>query len=120
MEPLTNLRASPTAQIKSVQLKARIFLRDQGTFRDLTPEELASVALRRPGVTLVGEAQLPVDHAAPDGKQFTVRDLIAAIERTEAETRGESEWFDGVDVHHVFFEGLHPAQDGSFHISWGS
>ena len=32
----------------------------------------------------------------------------------------QSEWFDGVDVHHVFFEGIHQDSDGVWEIYWGS
>ena len=34
--------------------------------------------------------------------------------------QGNSEWFGGVDVHHVFFEGIHLADDGVWDIYWGS
>jgi hypothetical protein len=32
----------------------------------------------------------------------------------------DSEWFGGVDVHHVFFEGLHEDVDGVWVANWGS
>ena len=47
-------------------------------------------------------------------------DLLRAIEETERQTRGQSKWFDGVDVHHCFFEGIALADDGTWSIHWGS
>jgi hypothetical protein len=51
-----------------------------------------------------------------------IDDLIAAIEETERRTRGNTQWFGEIDVHHVYFEGLVPAADaeGVWEIVWGS
>jgi hypothetical protein len=58
------------------------------------------------------------EHVA-DGGAFTVRDLAGAIATTERASRGSSEWFGGIDVHHVFFEGIED-DDGAWRICWGS
>ena len=117
---LVNQKASPEAQIESVTLEPSVYLREQREFRELTDEELARPALRAARIRLRGEGGGIVEHEAPDGEQFTVADLIAAVEETERQTRGDSEWFDGVDVHHVFFEGLHQEDDDLWRIDWGS
>ena len=120
---LDNERAPADAVIRSLRLVPEIFENDG--FRDLTDEELNRTVFEAPAIRLRGEADHPdavIEHAAPDGRGFTVRQLLAAVEETERQTRGRSEWFDGVDVHHVFFEGLRPADadDGSWQILWGS
>ncbi|GAB2663226.1 hypothetical protein GCM10027088_47380 [Nocardia goodfellowii] len=62
----------------------------------------------------------PVEHRASNGKWFTVRDLVTAIAETERRTRQQSQWYGGVDVHHVYFEGIHEGADGVWEIYWGS
>lgn len=51
---------------------------------------------------------------------FTVRELVHAVEKTELETRGSSEWLGGIDVHHIFFEGISAEADGTWALCWGS
>jgi hypothetical protein len=60
-----------------------------------------------------------VEHDAPNGKAFTTRDLKAAIEKTEQAGRENAPWLGGVDVHHVFFEGIE-LEDDVWTICWGS
>lgn len=48
------------------------------------------------------------------GENTARRDL------TGYRTRGESEWFGGADVHHVFFEGIRPEGEDVWRIGWGS
>jgi hypothetical protein len=115
-----NVRATPEAEIESLELAAEVFHRDSGTFRALTPDELRSVAFRASQITLQGEGGGTVTHQAPNGKFFTVQELLKAVAETERQTRDKSEWFGGVDVHHVFFEGIHQGDDGVWKIYWGS
>lgn len=117
---LLNLRASPTSRILRLELKAQVFNREAEDFRPLTPEEWDSVAFRRSSIQLKSEDAEVVTHEAPNGEFFTVRDLIKAVEETERKTREQSEWLGGVDVHHVFFEGIHYTKDGVWEIYWGS
>jgi len=49
-----------------------------------------------------------------------VRDVAAVVEATERKGRDDASWLGGVDVHHVFLEGLHPTDDGAWRIAWGS
>mgnify|MGYP007059528836 CR=1 FL=1 len=117
---LENVRATPDAQIKSLTLTAQVYNRDSGTFRELTSEELQSVAFRGAQIALRGESADTVTHQSPNGEFFTVQDMLNAVAETERQTRAESEWFDGVDVHHVFFEGIRQSSDGVWLIYWGS
>lgn len=116
---LSNERAPQNARIESLRLDT--YLIEDDDSRALTAEELHSIALDAPEVRLSGSRGDEItSHAAPDGIAFRVRDLLAAVEAHERQTRGASKWFDGVDVHHVFFEGLHLQEDGSWQVSWGS
>jgi hypothetical protein len=117
---LDNVRAKPEAKIKSLRLSAELFNRETETARELTPEEFQSVAFRASQITLRGEGGGVVKHLAPNGSVFTVQDLLKAVEETERQSRGASDWFDGVDVHHVYFEGIHLSEDGVWEIYWGS
>ncbi len=63
---------------------------------------------------------------------FTVRELLDYVLEVETIERPKSEWFGGVDVHHVYFEGLYLQKDEheddiydigqtkKFYVSWGS
>jgi hypothetical protein len=115
-EGLQNQKAAPSATIQSLELRPSVYENEK--FRPLTPKELDRVVLDEPEIRLrsLGEA---VTHKAPNGEHFTVRDLLAAVEETERQTRAQSAWFGGIDVHHVFFEGIHP-EDGGWRIYWGS
>lgn len=122
---LLNQRAAPEAGIASLKLTAEVFNDETETFRPLTPEELDSVAFRGASIRLRSEDGEAVTHAAPNGQFFTVRQLLAAVEETERQTRDQSEWLGGVDVHHVFFEGIHQeeeedVEDDVWEIYWGS
>lgn len=122
---LLNERATPEAGIATLKLTAEVFNDEAETFRPLTSEELDSVAFRGASIRLRSEEGEAVSHAAPNGQFFTVRQLLAAVEETERQTRAQSEWLGGVDVHHVFFEGVHQgeeadAEDDAWEIWWGS
>jgi hypothetical protein len=115
---LVNERATPGAQIESLRLESYVFEDDD--FRPLTEEEYGRVALRESTIQLRGEAGEPVTHRAPNGEYFTVLDVLRAVEETERVTRAKSDWLGGVDVHHVYFEGVHRQDDGTWLIHWGS
>ena len=118
---MMNLQASPEATLVSLEFPTpRVFLRDTKEFRPLIEEELDRIVFEQPTIYLRGDSGSEVAHEAPNGRTFTVRDLIRAVEETERQTRGETVWLGGVDVHHIFFEGIHPGEDGVWEIYWGS
>jgi len=117
---LLNLKASPDAKVVSVKLQAEVFEEAKDEFRDLTPDELNSIAFRGAEIRLRNDSGRIVTHKAPNGASFTVRELLLAIEETERQTRNDVEWLGGVDVHHIFFEGIHQSEDGVWDINWGS
>jgi hypothetical protein len=116
---LQNLAASPSARVERVSLTMRVL--EDKELRNLTDEEWARVVLRTPVIRMSGnDGKRVVGHGAPNGATFTVRDLAAAIAETETQTRGETKWFGGIDVHHIYFEGLTLDKDGVWFIVWGS
>lgn len=117
---LANQRAPAAARIKSLKLVAEVFEENSHAARQLTAEELSSVAFQGTSIQLRGEAEQATTHQAPNGKYFTVQDLLNAVEAAERQSRADTEWFGGVDVQHIFFEGIHPADDGVWDIYWGS
>jgi len=127
-ERLLNQVAPPSARIVEVSLAMQVLedseqgdLCDLADPRDLTEEEWNRVVLRTPVIRMRGEnGKEVVEHRAPDGLAFTVRDLAAAVAETERQTRGGTEWYGGIDVHHVYFEGIELEEDGVWFIAWGS
>lgn len=117
-EGMLNLVASPEARLVSVRLDAEMFENDE--FRPLTPDELATVVFVGSELVLRNDSGMAVRHAAPASGRFTVRNVLDAVERTELETRGKTRWMGGIDVHHVYFEGLSPHTDEGWSINWGS
>jgi hypothetical protein len=117
---LANMTASPTARIKSLRLLARVEDAQGNQYRSLSFEELSRIAFPKPEIRLRGNSGDPVLHKAPNGRHFTVQELLLAIEETERRTRGESNWFGGIDVHHIYFEGIRPIANDVWSISWGS
>lgn len=115
---LANRKATPTATIKRVKLDAYTFT--DSDLVPLTAAELDRVVFRGAVLKLVGYGDV-VTHTAADC-ELTVRDVLEAVEKTELETRSDSDWFEGIDVHHVFFQGLsrHSAVRDVWVISWGS
>lgn len=114
---LYNEKASPSAAIKSLVIRAVVYEDDDP--RDLTPGELDQVVVDQPEMSLRGLGDV-IHHHAPNGKHFTLGDVLAAITETERKTRHQSEWFGGIDVHHRFFEGIALEKDGVWRIYWGS
>ena len=114
---LANTRAPGGAAILSIKLESYMF--DGYDLRPLRGEELDAVGFEEPAIE-IGSFGKVTRHVAPNGEYFTVRDILAAVEDVERVARVESEWFGGVDVHHVFFEGLHESESGVWRISWGS
>jgi hypothetical protein len=103
-----------------LSFELEVFEEATGSSRSLTTAELDGVAFRGAMIRLRGQSGHVVEHRAMNGSSFTVRELIQAVVETERKTRALTHWFGGIDVHHVFFEGLRPAEGGVWEIAWGS
>jgi hypothetical protein len=124
-----NLVAPPSARVEAVSLSLQVIedLDDDAPLdlmdepRELTEAEWSRVVLRLPAIRMRGEnGDAVIEHPAPDGAVFTVRDLAAAIAETELRTRGGTDWLGGIDVHHIYFEGIELEEDGVWAAVWGS
>ena len=125
IENTADLRATPTSTITSLKLQAVIVDRDSTSpkgiaARELTAQELHAIAFDGARIELRGEGGVTVSYQAPNGQSFSVQDLLKAVEDTERQSRPNSEWFGGVDVHHIYFEGIHESGAGVWEIQWGS
>ncbi len=117
---LLNQKATKNARIVSVSLKPSFYDSVTDELRELTLKELELVVLKLGSIQLRGEGKSAVEHDAPNGEFFTVRDLMDTIAVTERKTRERTEWCDGIDVHHIFFEGMELGVDGVWEVYWGS
>lgn len=94
--------------------------------RSLTSAEKKRLILKetsiklRVGLKYLGKVPDPMTFPAPTLKGFTVEDLRKAIIETERHQRPLTNWFNGPDTHHCFFEGIYPSKDGVWVIQWGS
>jgi hypothetical protein len=116
-ERLMNQVASPSARIEQIGLELNVY--ENREFRDLTDAEWSTLVIRDAVIRMRGEGPAIVEHHAPSAAGFTVRDLADAIAKTEREGRSDTEWYGGIDTHHVFFEGIRD-DDGVWAIRWGS
>jgi len=57
---------------------------------------------------------------APNGTHFTLQDIIDTIVGAETLFRPYSDWFNGIDTSHTFFEGFTDHGDHTYSIFWGS
>ena len=110
-------QAAESATIQSLKLVATAY--DADGLRELTEAERNRVAYNARRLRLRGPTETVVDHHAPKGSHFTLRELLNAVEETERQTRGHGGG--GVDVHHVYFEGIESVRGGDvWQIVWGS
>ena len=90
-------------------------------FVDITEDQLNERSYEEKEITLTsfftGES---VTFRNENG--FTVGQLFDAILKFELIDRPKTDWFGGIDVHHIFFEGLDEVEgkDNTYTISWGS
>ena len=129
---LYNLKSTPTAKLLDVTWEPNLYQpdNDDEPFRDLTDAEWEQVVFDCPKITLgcsISDycgASETTEHQAPKGKNFTVRDMVKAVCENQKKTRGATDWFGGIDVHHIFFEGIRLPSvitaDSVGTISWGS
>lgn len=120
---LLNQLAEPTAQVLAVELRVTVWTpidtEENDDFRQLTAEEWNLPVFAGATIRMCGDAKIPILAESSNGTYFTVRDILRGVAVVELETRGKTEWFGGVDIHHTFFEGIY-LKDDVWHICWGS
>jgi hypothetical protein len=86
-------------------------------------EYLNQIAWDKPSITMASGVQGCTDkrtYIAPNKKHFTVKELVEVVEEWERIDRPRSNWFGGVDEHHIFFEGLKVDENNVAVSLWGS
>ncbi|KAJ1463350.1 hypothetical protein M885DRAFT_557068 [Pelagophyceae sp. CCMP2097] len=84
---------------------------------DRTKQHLARlIAMKWPAVTF-SQSRCRTTHAAPDGAQFTVDQILAALLEHLDHEREERGY---LETDHIFFQGLTRREDGSFTPKWGT
>ena len=54
-------------------------------------------------------------------KFFTIKQVVSNIVKFEMKDRPKTNWFGGIDAHHVFFEGLYRnSKTDTYSVNWGS
>ena len=86
----------------------------------LSKEELNKIHYKEKEITLFCE-ETNVRMTFKNEKGFTVKELFDHIVEFENKSRPLTDWFGGLDAHHIFFEGLDWSEkDKAFMIIWGS
>lgn len=119
MKNLPGNKIAGNSEIVSIKFSPEVYVEETESFRQLTDGELNSIAFNYPTIELTSLGNETVKHNAKNGKYFTVQELLNAVELTEKLTRKKSEWFGGVDIHHIFFEGIYCEEEKRV-IVWGS
>lgn len=116
------IAVSESEEILSIVFEPSVWIGDSvADFDTPTQAELNEIIINLPEIGLIGKAGRIIHHKAPNGKHFTAGDICAAVEETEKQTRNETEWFGGIDLHHIYFEGLDETEEkGVYRIYWGS
>ncbi|KAJ3025452.1 hypothetical protein HK097_006681 [Rhizophlyctis rosea] len=105
--------------------KVEIFERDHNRFRPLTNAEWDSIAYDAPEIKLGDFDEDPYyqTFTAPNGRNFTVRELVQVVKKYEQGARNREfeddyEWeaIKGIDNHHIHFEGLKGGRNGVWYI----
>ncbi len=118
-ESLLNEVAPATARIVDVNLIAHAYIGEEYQLRELSTEELNQVAFDEGSILLMGDSGGVVKHLSSNSKFFTVKEMLEAVRLTEYKTRGDTDWFGGIDVHHIFFSGIE-CEKGIWVIIWDS
>lgn len=87
---------------------------------DLTKEELSHIEYPFSTITLKSFNENEITFDADTANGFTVKELIECIKDVENIARPESNWLGGIDIDHIYFEGLGKISNGVYEIWWGS
>lgn len=102
----------------NIQIKWRRLEKWNGTdFIELTEEELKTVVTS--DYTIVSRY---TDSSMSFEGSFTLREVINHVLEFEKIDRPKTDWFGGIDAHHIFFEGFSKIKDkdNTYSICWGS
>lgn len=120
-EFLLNLRADNNAKL--VDIKVCDICRWDDTLEDLiaySEEQLNNLVIfDKNTIEFKDEDHSRKTYHFPTNR-VTIRQFVDAIVDFEKISRPKSEWFGGIDCHHIFYEGIYPDANGTYSIFWGS
>lgn len=115
---LYNEFADKNAKIKSIDF--HFDFGDEECYEEPIKEIYKQIAIKAKSINIKSETDQIIKFIAPNGKYFTFKDLEKIVKTVEKKTRGNTEWFGGIDCHHIFFEGIHKVKKGLYQLHWGS
>lgn len=126
IEGTLNQSEKPGAQVICCKMGIPAFFTEDDDLVDLTPLQLSSKACVEstplPATIYLSSTtgqDMQVKFTAVNGAWFTVQEVLDAIGAFETAARVQTDWYGGIDTHHVMFEGLE-GKDGHYMICWGS
>lgn len=128
---LLNQKATPEAKITKMSLSLIVRPEDDDDDnRSLTKDELNMIVFYDVDLIMLNGQDYHsdtmtsvrhfIEHEANKSRTFTIKDLIKCVLKTEKKTRKDTEWFGGIDVHHIYFEGITKSKGNKFNICWDS
>ena len=117
--PLLNEFVKPDSTIKSPLTFNDITFWNGTDSIKVTDEELNKVYYPKNNITLYNQNTKVKMTFENNG--FTVKDLFNSILEFENKSRPLTKWYNGIDAHHIFFEGLYwNTENNAYEIEWGS
>ena len=115
---LLNQFVKPDTKIKSMKWgNIGKFNEDTDDIEEVKDEELDAKCYEEKEIRIISNGQSETFHQK-DG--YTARDLFNCIIALELKARPETDWFGGIDAHHIFFEGLYHMDGTTYQVYWGS
>lgn len=89
----------------------------------LTEEDLNTIVTTKTNMVICGyKTNILLGFDSENKTGFTLKELLEAVEYTEKVSRPWTSWYDGVDCHHIYFEGLVEDKNapGVYNLRFGS
>ena len=113
--------AKPHAKVINIKWQDDPTIYENDDFIPITEEQLSSIGINKSEMMLGPDySENKRRYTASNGQYFTIKEVLDCVLDSEKYFRPLSEWFNGVDLHHRFFEGVRQRNDGSFYTLWGS
>lgn len=112
---LLNEFVKPGIPIKGIKWD-KIMKYENDEMLDVTDEELDEINYKNKEITITSNG---VTQTFKNINGFSDRELLKCILDIEVKARPNTDWFGGIDAHHIYFEGLH-GENGNYKVSWGS
>lgn len=113
---LLNSYVKPDSTIRSISWKT-INTFDGGNFVEASREDLNQKCYEDSTITIRSNEEEKTFYRE---NGFTVQDIFDCILEVEEIARPKTIWFEGIDAHHVFFEGLSYDGENAYSVNWGS